>query len=401
MSKDAALEYGFPSTHTANAISVSLFFADTLCKSKDAISPHTYYALHFLNALYIFSLVAGRIYCGMHGFLDIFGGAFIGFALYFWGASAYFKIFSHLLWSNTYWALLIIPIVLLLVRIHPEPADDCPCFEDSVAFLGVLAGQVVGDWQMTRIFAKAVTLRSTVNEHGFWDRVCLKTTDAYMLHWGAYKPGNLTAVNMLIRFAIGSILVGAWKTFSKKFFLAVLPPLWRRMEEIGVSMPRRFYVPASQYGDVPNDETPDKTLRLFPGLMEQNSASDSEKNNISTSLDKSTAGQDSAKSSFRNRMTKETVGPQSVAEVYEAIAYREHQLKKASSSSEETPENSDKGLTNGGADDAEEVPEELVAEIIVPRVHYDVEVVTKLLVYAGISVMVMDVSRIIFAILGV
>ena len=40
--------------------------------------------------------------------------------------------------------LLIIPSTLLLVTFHPQPAENCPCFEDAIAFLSVFAGILLG-----------------------------------------------------------------------------------------------------------------------------------------------------------------------------------------------------------------------------------------------------------------
>lgn len=50
-----------------------------------------------------------------------------------------------------------IPATLFLVFVHPAPAEDCPCFEDAVAFLSVVAGLVVGrNWCTTNFFESTV-----------------------------------------------------------------------------------------------------------------------------------------------------------------------------------------------------------------------------------------------------
>jgi hypothetical protein len=33
-----------------------------------------------------------------------------------------------------------------LVHYHPEPVDDCPCFEDTIAILSVILGSTLGQW---------------------------------------------------------------------------------------------------------------------------------------------------------------------------------------------------------------------------------------------------------------
>ncbi|VVT52947.1 uncharacterized protein SAPINGB_P003327 [Magnusiomyces paraingens] len=396
MSKDAALEYGFPSTHTANAISVSLFFMDTINSSKPNLNPFFYYFLHFLNCIYIFSLVAGRIYCGMHGFLDLFGGALIGSIVYFWGAPIFSRILFYITWSNTYWALAVIPIVLILIRIQPEPADDCPCFEDSVAFLGVLMGQYLGEWQLRYQCYRVDNLLQTTDRAslGAIDKIYLKAREKYILEWGTLKQEKLTPGTMLLRFILGSLLIGVWKVYSKKIFHIILPPLWRRIEKFGLSMPRRFYVPASQYDDVPSDKIPDNTVRIFPILVEPDSSdNDSEcENSKSSSVENSNILKFKSKN-FKN----ETVGPQSTAEVYEALAYREQQLNQNMIENKTSLKNSKIPPSLN----QEKIPKEMVPEIIVPRVHYDVEVITKLLVYAGISAIALYFDRILFSVLNI
>jgi len=33
-----------------------------------------------------------------------------------------------------------------MVHFHPEPVDDCPCFEDAIAVLSVVLGSYLGHW---------------------------------------------------------------------------------------------------------------------------------------------------------------------------------------------------------------------------------------------------------------
>jgi len=35
---------------------------------------------------------------------------------------------------------------LIMVNQHPVPVDDCPCFEDAIAFVSVLMGSLLGRW---------------------------------------------------------------------------------------------------------------------------------------------------------------------------------------------------------------------------------------------------------------
>ena len=69
MSGLTALEYGFPSTHSTNAISVALYCLTLLDSSDHGFSAVNKTILQSIIWLYAFSVVMGRIYCGMHGFL--------------------------------------------------------------------------------------------------------------------------------------------------------------------------------------------------------------------------------------------------------------------------------------------------------------------------------------------
>ena len=42
--------------------------------------------------------------------------------------------------------LILIPLTLWAVHKHPQPVDDCPCFEDAIAFMSVLMGAFVARW---------------------------------------------------------------------------------------------------------------------------------------------------------------------------------------------------------------------------------------------------------------
>ena len=44
--------------------------------------------------------------------------------------------------------IVIIPLCLYLVHRHPQPVDDCPCFEDAIAFVSVVLGEFVARWYM-------------------------------------------------------------------------------------------------------------------------------------------------------------------------------------------------------------------------------------------------------------
>jgi membrane-associated phospholipid phosphatase len=65
MSPSVALEYGFPSTHSTNSISVALFLISMACEKLAPESPARMITT-IACTFYAVSVVFGRVYCGMH-----------------------------------------------------------------------------------------------------------------------------------------------------------------------------------------------------------------------------------------------------------------------------------------------------------------------------------------------
>jgi hypothetical protein len=42
--------------------------------------------------------------------------------------------------------VVLIPLALVMVNQHPQPVDDCPCFEDAIAFVSVVLGSLLARW---------------------------------------------------------------------------------------------------------------------------------------------------------------------------------------------------------------------------------------------------------------
>ena len=81
MSGSAALEYGFPSSHSTNAVSVAIYALLILNFDEPGISPWSNTMLQAVSYCYGCSIVVGRLYCGMHGFLDVIVGSVLGAAI--------------------------------------------------------------------------------------------------------------------------------------------------------------------------------------------------------------------------------------------------------------------------------------------------------------------------------
>ncbi|KAA8899408.1 phosphatidic acid phosphatase type 2/haloperoxidase [Sphaerosporella brunnea] len=372
MSGSAALEYGFPSTHSTNAVSVALYGLLYL-HSKPDIPINARIGTYILATVYTFSIIFGRLYCGMHGFLDVIVGIFLGawLALMQWFLR---DTFDHYVYGESFIPILIILVcIIVLVRIHPEPADACPCFDDGVAFAAVIGGVEIGNWH----FAKT---------QWSWSEPVVGTVP--------YSFEQLGLAKTVARVVLGILVIFLWREVSKPFFHFILPPVYRFIGRIGLLLPRRHFTSASEYKKVPR--LPDDTL---PSLSEI------------PSLMRSVRGARS-----------DSVGPQSAADAYETLAYREKR-RRESQVSAAGPSNFDKyeqemgtgyvdtsALIRGNHDlealeeksDNEEDEREVfkIIEPFKPRVRYDVEVVTKLVVYAGIAWWAVDGIPIIFELIG-
>ncbi|KAK9458220.1 hypothetical protein V1511DRAFT_32677 [Dipodascopsis uninucleata] len=348
MSGSAALEYGFPSTHSTNAVSAGLLLLYTAFESADSFSPFTYFVVKVSAFLYIFSITLGRIYCGMHGFSDVIAGSLLGAALFYmrwiWGPLIDSFMISNGIIVPILWTI----IILILVRIHPEPVDPCPCFEDSVAFAGVILGMDIGWWMYSRsIYSDSSAFPGSI----------------------PYSYEKIGLIRSILRVFLGLVLVFVYRAIMKPFLHEALPPLYRVIERIGLSMPREFFLKASEYKDVPS-KIPDTTLveaREIPSLVK----------NIA-------------------RLRSDSVGPQSTADMYETIAYREERKRRHSLASNDV--DSESSLSPDEFSGLNE--DEMLQQIPKPRVQYDVEVITKLIVYSGIGFIAVGINGIIFELIG-
>lgn len=387
MSGSAALEYGFPSTHSANAVSVAVYALLLLRSPENTLAPTTKLLLEILSYFYAVSIVFGRLYCGMHGFMDVIIGSILGTIISL-VEFHYGPPLDEYMYSSTWVAPVIAGLVIIaLVRIHPEPADDCPCFDDSVAFAGVVIGLEFGTWTYGKI-----------------------PGDPWETHAHADSTVDVSPLGLgynVARIVFGVLVVFAWRETMKPTLLKVLPHLFRLIEESGMILPRRFFTPASEYKSVPPGSRLDTLFPKasdFPRMVE----------------------------GIRHPTTRGrsvSIGPQSAADAYETLAYRERRrresvgsnqsLRSKSSNMElsgkEQDRSSNGAQTSGaqksrlaeyesqmgegrvavlppGEDGKEDIyvdgqdelaEKEMFSQLVKPRVRYDVEVVTKLVVYTG------------------
>jgi hypothetical protein len=436
MSGSAALEYGFPSTHSANAVSVAVYALFTLHDPSNTLSPKVKLFWEVLSYGYMFSIVLGRLYCGMHGFLDVVIGSILGATISLIEVT-YMPTIDDWLHDGGWQSMLIVAaIIIILVRIHPEPADDCPCFDDSVAFAGVMLGFEAGNIHYAR------------SAHSWIDPV-RATVPFDLSHLGWAKA--------LLRIIIGVATIFAWREIAKPTMLKSLPHVFRVIENYGLVLPRKFFMPASEYKQIPARLRVDNVMPSVSDLP-----------NLITSI------------RHPGRGRSVSIGPQSAADAYETLAYREKRRREsitdgtgggvtltpthsrgssknkisfADQSSDQTsgrgtgmsigrrlsaslspaqsrvdsyeqmmgqghvivipptplPDDGKQLGQHGHADEdfdltvgqQNELDEkEMFSRLQKPRVRYDVEVVTKLVVYSGIAWLAVDANPILFELIG-
>ncbi|KAG0679823.1 hypothetical protein C6P40_001303 [Pichia californica] len=217
MSHYTSKEYGCPSSHSANATSVSMIlFLHTF--NNNSFSPIIKYLIYSFFTWYWFTLIFGRIYCGMHGLVDISLGILVGiFTVSF--RLALKPIWDFILLSPKSNLSFLTPPILSsiyysIIYFHPIPIEQCPCFEDSVAFIAVLLGFDLSYWSL-----KPSNLNSKYSS--------LDLNQLYLLSPAKinYDYSKLGITFTILRILIGILSVITWKTISKPLFTSIINKL--------------------------------------------------------------------------------------------------------------------------------------------------------------------------------
>lgn len=226
MSESAALEYGFPSTHSANAVSVAVYVILTLHSPDYHMHQSKRQLIECIAYFYAFSIVFGRLYCGMHGFIDVTVGGAIGAAI---------SIIEHVYGSRSdrflYQSSWIAPAsiafaMVFLVILHPKAADECPCFDDTVAFAGVIIGIEIGGWRYA-------------NSKWAWDYPVPATVP--------FDLNEMGWVLVILRTLTGVLVIFLWRKFMKSFLLKFLPYLFNVIESFGLEFNQILFNSATNF----------------------------------------------------------------------------------------------------------------------------------------------------------
>lgn len=433
MSRSAALEYGFPSTHATNALSVAMFAVYQLRQAQNEWSITSYRLICLAFCCYVASITLGRLYTGMHGYFDVIVGGILGvFVAWLW--IAYGPAYDFWLledgWLRPAFTVL---ALALAVKFNPEPADNCPCFDDSVAFLGVLMGISSGTWHYWQTFQGDVNRTHAPSS--------------------MYPYTNEDLLTSAARLVVGIVMILAWRAVMKPTLLRCLPPIYRFVDDWGLMIPRRYFLQARYVMPTDADDhllTIYRDYTLVPPMRKDD--------NVLPSI----SDIPSLLSSIRNpRKRRVSVGPQSEADAREFLASREQRRRdvrvanglsktlamttetdhsnetspyadtatsrpspeepvgqagkvriitdskgpspaslraNAAETSLLTPASDGSASSDSGKED-EQNDHRMFSALEKPRTHYDAEVITKLVVYAGIGWLTVEGGPLLFEVL--
>ncbi|GAA5874093.1 hypothetical protein JCM3774_001603 [Rhodotorula dairenensis] len=234
------LEYGFPSTHSSNACSMALFFGSLVVQNWTGHWAVMAAAVAFA-AFFAWSITFGRLYTGMHSIIDVVAGSAIGSLLWLGYHLYSVKMDALIMGSRWTGTLVTIPALLLLVTVHPEPVEECPCFEDAVAFLSVVAG---------------IMIREAWTPAGF-------ATATYGHAWRTPAEVGMWCAAVLAKLLVGISTILVWRIVAKRVCHLILPPLFRFFSPL-LQLPRRGYKPATEY----ESYSPHLSLSPVPSILD-------------------------------------------------------------------------------------------------------------------------------------
>jgi hypothetical protein len=162
-------DFGFPSVHTLNAITVSgvllkhywehswFYFTNDVvyaqyvfCSSNPVsasptpLSRYLFVGAVALGLLWCVSIPLSRMYVGMHSPLDCIGGAIGGVCVLFWWLSLFPILWRWMTVTRTYLEHVVIITGLLAITVHPRSNRNSPSFHGNIAVIGIIAGCILG-----------------------------------------------------------------------------------------------------------------------------------------------------------------------------------------------------------------------------------------------------------------
>ncbi|KAI5480218.1 hypothetical protein MNV49_001546 [Pseudohyphozyma bogoriensis] len=319
-------EYGFPSTHSTNSVSMALYFSSLVMRytTQPAWFNAVVYAFFAGFAL---TVTFGRLYTGMHSMVDVSVGSLIGVIV--WAAYHYLEATIEAFTLSSAWTVTstVLPATLFLVFVHPAPAEDCPCFEDAVAFVSVVCGIMVG-----RTWCHEDFFQATIGSRG-----------------SSALSSSVWSAAVFAKLVVGILSIFVWRLVAKEVAHAVLPPLFRLFHKF--LLPRRHYVVATEYDAYKKTDG----LHPIPSILDLPSLDDDDSDSIAS-------GDSTAASSPNLGVSQDLRNRNGSGSGSEEVGERKRERRER----------------NGG----EQVRRKVVVEDPIRR---DADVLTKVCVYSGIG----------------
>ncbi|XP_020579028.1 lipid phosphate phosphatase delta [Phalaenopsis equestris] len=150
--KENAMEYGLPSSHALNTVCLSGYLLHyALTTYGNEMNGFRVWIGFFLVVLLVSLIAIGRIYLGMHSFIDVAAGIAMGvIILAFW-----LVVDDHIdnfVTSGPNVTSFCAGLSLVLLFAYPTPEAPTPSFEYHTAFNGVAFGLVSGVQQTYHLF---------------------------------------------------------------------------------------------------------------------------------------------------------------------------------------------------------------------------------------------------------
>ncbi|KAF9349675.1 hypothetical protein BGX26_012061 [Mortierella sp. AD094] len=181
----------------------------------------------------------------MHTKTDIMGGTVIGAVV--WAVQWIFRDSIDALMTGSSWKVIAIVVFggIFLILSIPETMDSCPCVDDGVTTLAV----IMGIFPASQHFALS---KYAISEGGYNG----------IVH---YDPA-LGLPRSILRFVFGLAVVFTWRMAAKKLLYIVLPPLYGYF-----NLPSRtHFVPAKTYGNLRR-----QPIGRVPSVMDLSALADS------------------------------------------------------------------------------------------------------------------------------
>lgn len=137
-----AVEHGLPSTHVMNSLVIVMYAVNLGVSSSDFLFNHQG-VLFALGLMWVIWIGWGRLYCGMHSFIDLASGMFMGAIIFliFLYSQAHLAVILQSGYSGLGKQIL---LVLLMLSVYPRPIRYTPSYEVAVTIMGGVFGLVLG-----------------------------------------------------------------------------------------------------------------------------------------------------------------------------------------------------------------------------------------------------------------